>query len=113
MRCLHRCTSGCSCEPKPKVDALHSLRQSTIYLVRLLVSQAERCEISITLLEETRSKKHKFKVSCRLQFVSSTTHDCGSGYSRRKDQGRVSGSNIQAEGWMEWVTVQVGGLQRW
>eukprot|EP00882_Tetradesmus_deserticola_P030608 GHRQ01034452.1.p1 GENE.GHRQ01034452.1~~GHRQ01034452.1.p1 ORF type:complete len:159 (-),score=47.65 GHRQ01034452.1:129-605(-) len=59
-----RCTSGCSCEPKPAVDALHSLKQSTIYLVRLLVSQAQRCEISVTLLHNTSSSsgQHKFKV---------------------------------------------------
>jgi hypothetical protein len=41
---------------------LHSLRQSTIYLVRLLVSQAERCEISVTLLQDSSSGAHKFKV---------------------------------------------------
>lgn len=58
-----RCTSGCTCEPKLEVDALHSLRQSTIFLVRLLVSQSERCEVTVTLLENTRSGKHKFKVS--------------------------------------------------
>jgi hypothetical protein len=57
-----RCTSGCSCEPKPRVDALHALRQSTIFLVRLLVSQAERCEISVTLLNDSSSGQHKFKV---------------------------------------------------
>jgi hypothetical protein len=44
------------------VDALHGLRQSTIYLVRLLVSQAERCEISVTLLQDSSSGQHKFKV---------------------------------------------------
>jgi hypothetical protein len=63
-----RCTSGCSCEPKPRVDALHGLRQSTIYLVRLLVSQAQRCEISVTLLQDSSSGQHKFKVGCRVGF---------------------------------------------
>ncbi|KAF6266240.1 hypothetical protein COO60DRAFT_1632898 [Scenedesmus sp. NREL 46B-D3] len=57
------CTAGCSCEPKPQVDALHALPQSTIYLVRLLVSQAARCEISVTLLQDSSSGQHKFKVS--------------------------------------------------
>eukprot|EP00775_Hariotina_reticulata_P008835 gene8835-9014_t len=55
------CTSGCTCEPNMEVDALHSLRQSTIYLTRLLVTQAEQCEITITVLESTSSGKHKFK----------------------------------------------------
>eukprot|EP00879_Flechtneria_rotunda_P016086 GHRR01016827.1.p1 GENE.GHRR01016827.1~~GHRR01016827.1.p1 ORF type:complete len:534 (+),score=145.77 GHRR01016827.1:354-1955(+) len=57
------CTSGCTCEAKPEVDALHSLHQSTVYLVRLLVSQAPKCQITITVLDRTRSEQHKFKVS--------------------------------------------------
>lgn len=57
-----RCSSGCTCEPRRDVDALHALRQSTIYLVRLLVSQSEECEISVTVSGRTRSSGHKFKV---------------------------------------------------
>jgi hypothetical protein len=60
-----RCTSGCSCEARKDIDALHSLHQSTIYLVRLLVTQSEECEISVTLSDKTRSDGHKFKV-CRV-----------------------------------------------
>lgn len=41
---------------------MHELKQSTIYLVRLLVSQAEECEISVTVSKKTRSDGHKFKV---------------------------------------------------
>lgn len=48
------------------MDALHELRQSTIFLVRLLVSQAEECEISVTLSDKTRSDSHKFKVGGNL-----------------------------------------------
>lgn len=38
-RARFECLSGCQCEPEADVDALHALRQSTIYLVRLLVTQ--------------------------------------------------------------------------
>ena len=64
--CCCRCTSGCTCEARKDVDALHELRQSTIFLVRLLVSQAEECEISVTLSDKTRSEGHKFKVGGML-----------------------------------------------
>jgi len=33
------CVAGCECEPERDVDALHGLHQSTIFLVRLLVTQ--------------------------------------------------------------------------
>jgi hypothetical protein len=36
-----------------------------MYLVRLLVSQAKECEITVTLSDKTRSDGHKFKV-CTL-----------------------------------------------
>jgi hypothetical protein len=65
-----RCTSGCSCEPRKDIDALHSLHQSTIYLVRLLVTQSEECEISITLSDKTRSEGHKFKVCGTATIVT-------------------------------------------
>jgi hypothetical protein len=64
-----RCTSGCSCQPQKDIDALHSLHQSTIYLVRLLVTQAEECEISVTISDKTRSDGHKFKVCCTASML--------------------------------------------
>eukprot|EP00877_Chromochloris_zofingiensis_P007869 jgi/Chrzof1/3335/Cz12g21090.t1 len=57
------CLEGCTCAVEDNVDALHNLRQSTIFLVRLLVSQHPRCVIGITVLEETSSGEHKFKIS--------------------------------------------------
>jgi hypothetical protein len=54
--------SGCKCDPVPKVDALHQSPTSTIFLVRLLVTPSDKCVIGVTVLEDTSSGEHKFKV---------------------------------------------------
>lgn len=59
------CISGCSCEPT-RVDGHHTLRQSTIFLARLLPSEARECVIGVKVLESTNSGKHKFKVLCSV-----------------------------------------------
>lgn len=70
---LCRCLEGCTCAVEDNVDALHNLRQSTIFLVRLLVSQHPRCVIGITVLEETSSGEHKFKVTCLMKHLDSAS----------------------------------------
>ncbi len=57
--------SGCTCEAEEKVDGLHDSPTSTIFLVRLLVTQHPDCVIGVKLLDETSSGEHKFKV-CKL-----------------------------------------------
>ena len=56
------CASGCECSPEAAVDAHHESPTSTIFLVRLLATQAERCAITVTVLPATSSGEHKFKV---------------------------------------------------
>lgn len=55
------CWSGCSCQPQ-HADGHHTLRQSTVFLVRLLPTEAPDCVIAVQLLKNTTSGKHKFKV---------------------------------------------------
>eukprot|EP00775_Hariotina_reticulata_P005681 gene5681-5919_t len=55
------CKSGCSCQPQ-QADGHHTLRQSTVFLVRLLPTESPDCIIAVELLKNTTSGKHKFKV---------------------------------------------------
>eukprot|EP00878_Enallax_costatus_P012728 GHUV01013292.1.p1 GENE.GHUV01013292.1~~GHUV01013292.1.p1 ORF type:complete len:358 (+),score=39.39 GHUV01013292.1:2608-3681(+) len=55
------CISGCSCKPT-RLDGHHKLRQSTIFLARLLPSEAGECVIGVKVSKSTSSGKHKFKV---------------------------------------------------
>ena len=54
--------AGCSCR-EAVVDAHHELKQSTIFLTRLTPTQAHECNITVTVLGESGSGGHKFKVS--------------------------------------------------
>lgn len=52
------CTSGCTCD-RLNVEALHSSKTSTIFLAQLSPTQHERCTISITVNNDTKSGEHK------------------------------------------------------
>jgi hypothetical protein len=57
-----RCSGGCSCRPM-LVDGHHSSRTSTIFLLRVQPSAGARCVVSVTVMSDTRSGGHKFKVT--------------------------------------------------
>ncbi len=59
-----RCASGCSCEDL-KINGHHDSHTSTVFLVQLRPSQADRCVIELEVLQESKSKdqEHKFKVT--------------------------------------------------
>ncbi|KAG2488213.1 hypothetical protein HYH03_013207 [Edaphochlamys debaryana] len=61
-RFMVRCIEGCVC-PEASLDGLHEHRNSQTFLHGLNVSQAERCVISITVLPETSTGKHKVKIT--------------------------------------------------
>ena len=58
------CESGCTCDAVD-VDAHHSPHVSTVYLQALMPTQAPICHIGVTVLNETSSGGHKFKVGGR------------------------------------------------
>jgi hypothetical protein len=57
-----RCSGGCSCRPA-LVNGHHSSRTSTIHLLRVQPSAGAQCVVSVTVLSDTRSGGHKFKVT--------------------------------------------------
>ncbi|KAG2491956.1 hypothetical protein HYH03_009688 [Edaphochlamys debaryana] len=57
-----KCVSGCKCEPRI-IDSVNSRRESQTALAELLVPQSDRCRVAVTVLQETTSNGHKFKVS--------------------------------------------------
>ncbi|GIL51802.1 hypothetical protein Vafri_7716 [Volvox africanus] len=62
---LLRCEGGCSC-PKQTLDGWHEERvsQTSMDLIRTSrVDNATTCDLSLTVLEETRTAGHKFKIS--------------------------------------------------
>lgn len=59
-----RCIQGCACEAKV-YDAHHELKESQLYTTQVLASQAEACVMTVTVLNDTSSGSHKFKVGCR------------------------------------------------
>jgi hypothetical protein len=61
------------------VDALHQSPTSTIFLVRLLVTPSDKCVIGVTLLEETSSGEHKFKVGAVVWMVLMFVFACCAG----------------------------------
>jgi hypothetical protein len=56
------CAKGCTCNATT-LDAHHSDRTSQTFLHGVMVSQAPQCVVSITVLPETHSGEHKFKVT--------------------------------------------------
>jgi hypothetical protein len=55
------CYSGCKCASQT-INAHHTLRQSTVFLARLLPTEDADCVIGVKVLHNTTSGKHKFKV---------------------------------------------------
>ncbi|GFR48090.1 hypothetical protein Agub_g9777 [Astrephomene gubernaculifera] len=56
------CVSGCNCSSR-RVDGHHAPHVSQLYMAPLEVSQSRQCEIQATVLPETSSGEHKFKVA--------------------------------------------------
>jgi hypothetical protein len=67
------CMSGCKCASQT-INAHHAVRQSTVFLVRLLPTEHADCMIGVKVLHNTTSGKHKFKVSpcpgCQTQVCT-------------------------------------------
>ncbi|KAG2493702.1 hypothetical protein HYH03_008216 [Edaphochlamys debaryana] len=57
-----KCVEGCACE-NTTLDGLHDQKNSQTFLHSLSVSQAERCVISITVLPDSSTGKHKVKIT--------------------------------------------------
>lgn len=55
------CLAGCKCASQT-INAHHTLRQSTVFLARLLPTEHAECVIGVKVLRNTTSGKHKFKV---------------------------------------------------
>ncbi|GIL91193.1 hypothetical protein Vretimale_18816 [Volvox reticuliferus] len=56
------CTSGCWCDTV-EVDAHITEHWSQMYQTRLVATQSDSCEVTLTVLPKTSSGEHKFKVS--------------------------------------------------
>ncbi|WIA28011.1 hypothetical protein OEZ86_010599 [Tetradesmus obliquus] len=56
------CLAGCKCASQT-INAHHTLRQSTVFLARLLPTEHAECVIGVKVLRNTTSGKHKFKVN--------------------------------------------------
>jgi hypothetical protein len=67
------CASGCKCASQT-INAHHSLRQSTVFLARLLPTENADCVIGVKVLRNTTSGKHKFKVrhgeSVHIRYIA-------------------------------------------
>lgn len=59
------CASDCMCPPL-SLDAHHAVRESTTHLATLQVQmpRGAECRLRVTVLPNTTSKEHKFKVGC-------------------------------------------------
>ncbi|KAG2493701.1 hypothetical protein HYH03_008215 [Edaphochlamys debaryana] len=57
-----KCVEGCACEDTT-LDGLHDQKNSQTFLHSLNVSQADRCVISITVLPDSSTGKHKVKIT--------------------------------------------------
>lgn len=55
------CLTGCSCKPL-RFNGHHTLRQSTVFLARLLPTESAECIVGVKVLKDTTSGKHKVKV---------------------------------------------------
>lgn len=76
------CVSGCECEGRV-VNAHHSVSASQTFLVRLLATQHDKCLVQVTVLPETSSSEHKFKVTS-LMVVEYTPSTLDDGTTRRR-----------------------------
>jgi hypothetical protein len=56
-----KCESGCTCEDLI-MEAHQTDRNSQTFLQHVYVSQASQCVVSVTVLPESSSGEHKFKV---------------------------------------------------
>ncbi|WIA20182.1 hypothetical protein OEZ85_006030 [Tetradesmus obliquus] len=59
---LITCVSGCECEPL-KVDAVNTDRASELDTIRTTVSAHPHCRVRATILSETSSGGHKFRIN--------------------------------------------------
>eukprot|EP00798_Chlamydomonas_sp_ICE-L_P013622 gene13622-19500_t len=57
-----QCEGGCTCS-RQVINGHHTDRTSQLFLESFFVSQSDSCTLSITVLQETSSGKHKFKIS--------------------------------------------------
>ena len=55
------CLRGCTCQPL-LLEAHHAERSSQTYLQHVYVTQSPECVVELTVLPETSSGEHKFKV---------------------------------------------------
>jgi hypothetical protein len=56
------CTAGCTCEPL-LVNGHSHVQHSIPRVVKLPVSQHRHCRVRVTIVEETDSGEHKFKLT--------------------------------------------------
>lgn len=56
------CVSGCTCEPKV-FDAKNEARTSELHTERMEVTPAAECLLKLTVLEETSTGGHKFRLA--------------------------------------------------
>ncbi|GFR50050.1 hypothetical protein Agub_g12101 [Astrephomene gubernaculifera] len=77
---LVTCQSGCTCNPR-EIDGTIARRVSQTFFAQVEASQAEVCDIVITLLDKTTSNGHHFKVS---GIVVSDTDSINSVFHREK-----------------------------
>lgn len=61
-KALVECVDGCTCEPT-KVDAVSVRHTSEIHTERIVVSAAPECRVRVTVLNETSTQGHKFRLS--------------------------------------------------
>lgn len=56
------CISGCTCKPQD-VDAHHTAHNSQTFVTRIEITKHRHCHIQISVLSETSSGEHRFKVN--------------------------------------------------
>lgn len=72
------CLSGCQCAAS-RFNGHCEEKKSVLVLHRLFVSQHERCELGVTVLNDTDSGEHKVKVAGAIVSDAAAENSDGSG----------------------------------